>query len=157
MRQRIGTLRRLATLYSVVEEARSAELQMAGRALREAEDAIGMQRERQRSARVAGRAALAEGDRIGCILAETYGEIAGWNGEQLQGIRRERGALRIAAEEQYRASRMESEQMKRLRDNLTAQVDIVEGRRVQAVADDRFLARKLWMEMQGQRDKSLLI
>lgn len=157
MRRRIEVLRRLAALYEVVEKVRSAELQRTISALRGAEEAISVHCGVLRSARIASRAALVGGDRMGSILAETDTEIVAGRGERLQEIRIERRALQVAAEEQYLASRRESDQMTRLREDLSARQAIVEGRRVQAMADDRFLAQKRWMEMRMREDESPLM
>ena len=151
MQRRLGALKRLAALYGAVEDARSAELQRTITALREAENAIDLQHELLRDLNVAGRAALAEEDRIGRAVAETNAEVAGWSCERLQVIRGDRRAARLAAEARYLASRVESEQMKRLRDDLGGQLGILEGRRAQAAADERFLARKCWSEPQQAR------
>jgi hypothetical protein len=145
---------RLATLYEAVEEAKRMELQINVHALRRAEDAIALQAGMVSVARLASRAALLEGDRMECVLAETHAEIVSWNGDRLQEIHTERGAQRDIAEEQYRQSRMESEQIKQLRDGKVLEVAVEEGRRTQAIADDRFLARRRWKEIQARMSRS---
>jgi hypothetical protein len=62
--------------------------------------------------------------------------------------------LSDAAREQYVASRLKSEQMKRLSQGVAVKAEIEEGRRVQAGSDDRFLARRRWSDAQDRMRKS---
>ena len=64
MQTRLETLQRLVTLYAAVEEMHSTELQRMASAVREAQQAIGMEQEVARSARTNGRGALLTGDRM---------------------------------------------------------------------------------------------
>ena len=146
MLPRLQTLKRLVTLYGVVEEMRSAELQRMMAAVREAQQAIGVQQRVARSARFDGRDALMAEDRMGWEIAETQGESAGWKRRRLEQICSEREVLSDAARELYVASRLKSEQMKRLAEDLAMRAEIEEGRRVQAASDDRFLARRRWSD-----------
>ena len=69
-------------------------------------------------------------------------------------LRFEREELSEVAREQYVASRLKREQMKRVFDDIAAGMEIEEGRRLQAVSDDRFLARRRWTDEQKRlRDK----
>jgi hypothetical protein len=132
------------TLYGVVEEMHSLELQRMTAAVQEAQQAIEVQQQVARSARFGGRDALMADDRMGWEIAETQRESAGWKRRRLEQMRLEREVLSDAAREQYLASRIKSEQMKRLAESVSAQAGIEEGRRVQAASDDRFLARRRW-------------
>jgi len=149
MLPRLQTLKRLVTLYGVVEEMHSVELQRMTAAVREAQQAIGVQQQVARSARFDGRDALMAEDRMGWEIAETQAESAGWKRRRLEQIRSEREVLSDAAREQYVASRLKSEQMKRLATGLAVKAEIEEGRRVQAASDDRFLARRRWSDTQA--------
>jgi hypothetical protein len=144
MPPRLQTLKRLMTLYGVVEEMHSLELQRMTAAVQEAQQAIEVQQQVARSARFGGRDALMADDRMGWEIAETQRESAGWKRRRLEQMRLEREVLSDAAREQYLASRIKSEQMKRLAESVSAQAGIEEGRRVQAASDDRFLARRRW-------------
>ena len=144
MQQRLQMLKRLVSLYGVVEEMHSAELQRMIAAVREAQQAIEIQQQVSRSARFDGRDALMVEDRMGWEIAETQAESAGWKRLLLEQIRSERQMLSDAAREQYVASRLKSEQMKRLSQGVAVKAEIEEGRRVQAGSDDRFLARRRW-------------
>ena len=146
MRPRLVTLKRLVTLYGIVEEMHSTELQRMTAAVREAETAIGLQKKAARSARLNGRDALMTGDRMGWTIAETQRESAGWRRRRLEQIRVEREVLSDAAREQYVTSRMKSEQMKCVAEGVVAQIETEEARRTQATSDDRFLARRRWDE-----------
>jgi hypothetical protein len=124
----------------------SLELQQMTAAVREAQQAVEVQQQVARSARFDGRDALMADDRMGWEIAETQRESAGWKRRRLEQMRLEREVLSDAAREQYLASRVKSEQMKRLAEVVAAQAEIKERRRVQAASDDRFLARRRWSE-----------
>jgi hypothetical protein len=148
MQSRLETLKRLAALYAAVEEMHSAELQRVTSALREAQQAIGVEREIARSARGEERGALITGDTMARMMAETQHETAELRRRALEQIRREREEQNDRATEQYVASRLRREQMKRVFDDITARMGIEDGRRMQAVSDDRFLARRRWTDAQ---------
>jgi hypothetical protein len=148
MQTRLETLRRLVGLYTAVEEMHSTELQRMTAAVREAQQAIGVEQEIGRSARVSGRRALLTGDRVGWVMAATQQETAAWRRRGLEEIRLEREELNDAAREQYVASRLKREQIKRVFDDIAARVEIEERRRTQAASDDRFLARRRWTDTQ---------
>jgi hypothetical protein len=151
---RLEALRRLANLYAAVEQMHSAELQRTTAALRQAQHAIQTEQEVARSARKEGRGALLAGDRMSWIMAETEQETSAWRGRGLDQIRLEREELTEVAREQYVASRLKREQMKRVFDDIAAGMEIEEGRRLQAASDDRFLARRRWTDEQTRlRDK----
>ena len=146
-------LRRIANLYGVMEEMRRSELERAVSAMREAEEAIAVQRSAVLSARLDGRGALAAGDRLGWMAADTRREVAGRKSIRLEEVRVKREAVSAVARQQYLASRKESEQMKRIRDDAALGVELDESRRVQAVSDDRFLSRMRWVD--AQRDTTM--
>ena len=148
MQQRLETLKRLAALYAAVEEMHSAELQRVTSTLREAQQAIGLEREIARSARQEERGALIVGDSVGRMMAETRHETAEFRRLALEQIRCEREELNDRARKQYVASRLKREQMKRVFDDIATRMGIEEGRRMQAVSDDRFLARRRWTDKQ---------
>jgi hypothetical protein len=146
MQTRLETLQRLVSLYAAVEEMHSTELQRMTAAVREAQQAIGIEQEVVRSARVDGRGALLVGDRTGWTMAETQQATAAWRRQGLELIRVEREELNDAAREQYVASRLKREQIKRVFDDIEARREIEERRRMQAASDDRFLARRRWTD-----------
>jgi hypothetical protein len=146
MQRRLETLKRLVSLYGVLEEMQSVELQRMTAALREARQAIGVQQQVWRSARFDGRGALMGDDRMGWEIAQTQAESAGWKRRRLEQICSEREVLSDAARGQYVASRLKSEQMKRLAKGVAVKAEVEEGRRVQAASDDRFIARRRWID-----------
>jgi hypothetical protein len=148
MSSRLETLQRLVTLYSTVEEMHSLELQRMTAAVHEVRGAVGVEREIARAALVDGRVALLAGDYTKRIVAETQQEISGWRQSRLERIRIQREELSDAAMKQYVASRLKREQLKRIVDEIAAQLDIERGRRDQAISDDRFLARRRWTDAQ---------
>jgi hypothetical protein len=144
MQPRSQRLKRLVSLYGIVEEMHALELQRTVASVREAEQAIEAQQRIAQLARFDGRNALAGEDRIGWTAAETQQETAGWRRLRLEQVRVEREALNHAVRAQYMASRLKSEQMKHMTGSIVAQAGIEEGRRLQAALDDRFLARRRW-------------
>jgi hypothetical protein len=148
MKPRLKTLQRLATLYAAVEEMHSIELQRMTAAVREAQLAIGVEQEVAWSARTDGRGALLTEDRVGWMMAESQQETAAWRRRRLEQVRVEREKLNDAAREQYVASRMKREQMKRVLEDIDARMSTEEGRKAQAASDDRFLARQRWKDAQ---------
>jgi hypothetical protein len=84
-------------------------------------------------------------------MAETKQETAAWRRLGQEQIRLEREELNEAAREQYVASRLKREQIKRVFDDIAARMEIEEGRRLQAASDDRFLARRRWTDSQEKR------
>jgi hypothetical protein len=146
MPTRLETLQRLAALYAAVEQMHSTELQRMTAAVRETQQAIGVVHEIVRSARVDGRVGLLEGDRTCWMMAESQQETAAWRRRALERIRLEREELSNAATEQYVASRLKREQMKCVFEDIAARMEVEEERRMQAAADDRFLARRRWTD-----------
>jgi hypothetical protein len=142
MTQRLQTLKRLVTLYGIVEELQSLGLQRTTAAVHEAEQAMTVQQRMAQSARLSGRDALSAGDRMGWTVSEIQRDTAGWKRRRLEQVRLEREELREAAREEYVASRLKNEQMKRVTEGIVAQAAFEEERRLQAALDDRFLARR---------------
>ena len=151
MRTRLHGLKRLAALYGAVEEMHSVDLQRRMSAVREAQRAIGVQHKAAQTAGLHGREALTAGDRMGWTMAETLRQIAGSKRRRLEEIRLERESLSEEAKEQYIASRLKSEQIKCVVEQVRERVENEEQRRTQAVSDDRFLARRRWTEQQTEQ------
>jgi hypothetical protein len=146
MQPRLETLRRLVTMYAAVEEMHTIELQRMTAAVHEVELAIEVEQEVARTARVDGRGALLTGDRVSWVTAGTQQETTAWRRHRLEQIRLMREQLNDAAREQYVASRLKREQIKRVFDDIGARMEVEEGRRLQAASDDRFLARRRWTD-----------
>lgn len=153
MQPQLETLRRLATLYAVVEEMHSAELQRLTAAVVQARNAIGSEQEAMRSARLDGQEALAAGDQVHWMMSQTRQETAAWKKQRLEEIRLRREELNDAAHEQYVASRLKREQIERVFDDMARGMEIEKERREQAVSDDRFLARRRWTDSREEKRK----
>ena len=148
VRPRLEALRRLVSVYAAVEEMHSIESQRTTAAVREMQLTIGREQQVMHSSRLDSRGALLDGDHVRWILAETRHGAAAWRRRALEQIRLEREALNVAAKEQYMASRLKREQVKRVVEDVAARIEIEEERRIQASSDDRFLARRRWAEAQ---------
>jgi hypothetical protein len=146
MSTRIEALQRLMNLYAAVEQMHSTELQRMTSAVHEAQRAIEMEQRVAQAARVDGREALSAEDRTGWMMSETQQETAGWRAQRLEKIRLERQVLSDAAREQYVASRLKKEQMKRVFDEMEVRRAVEEGRRAQSSSDDLFLSRRRWID-----------
>jgi hypothetical protein len=153
MSTRLETLQRLMNLYAAVEQMHSTELQRLTTAVREAQQAIAVEQSAAQVARIDGRKALTEGDRVGWMMSETQQETAGWRRQKLEEIRVDRQELSDAVREQYVASRLKKEQMKRVFQEMEARVQMEEGRRVQSSSDDLFLSRRRWTDAKEKTEE----
>jgi hypothetical protein len=143
-------LKRLATLYGLVQDARSAEMRRAVVELVEVEEALATQESMLWMANAFGRGALTQGDRFGWKQAGTHATLAIWNSEQLAVIREERHGFCEDAKQRYRESRVQAQQMTKLLEQASQQAELIDGRRTQAMADDRFLSRRRWAEARAE-------
>ncbi len=150
MRQRLETLRRLASLYAVIEEMHQAELHRMTVGVHEVIQAIVVEQDVAKLARIDGRCALATGDCVGWMMSGAQREASVWRRQRMEQVREEREQLKDEATQRYVASRLKREQMKRVFNEISARSEIEEGRRAQAVSDDRFLGRRRWT---GAREK----
>ena len=146
MRERLTAMRRLNAVYQMVEEMHSIEARRAAAKVVEAQGAIHAEEARTHEARIGGRKALLAEDRAGWSLAVAHEEIADQRKKQLQPILEMREEKSEEARKRYLESRLWSERMKSLTKDASARVAAEEERRVQAVADDRFLARRRWRQ-----------
>jgi hypothetical protein len=148
MRTRLEALRRLVNVYTAVEEMHSIESRRTAAAVRETQLAIGREHQAMHFTRSDGRKALLEGDMDGRVLAEARHDAAIWRRRALEKIRLERETLNVAAKEQYMASSVKREQVSSIFRDIVGRIEIEEGRRTQALSDDRFLARRRWTDSQ---------
>ena len=138
MASRLDTLRRLAALYVAVEEMHTTELQRVTAAVLRTKNAM-------------------EGEHVNWVMSQVRQESAARRVEKLEEIRLHREELLHRAQEQYVASRLKREQIERVFDDIEERIEIEEGRRAQAVSDDRFLARKRWTDSRERirRDRQI--
>ena len=78
--------------------------------------------------------AVTLGDRMGRTAAEVLGERADWKRRRLDEIRVGREELNDSAREQYVASRLKSEQIRRVVERVNERVESEERRRRQAAS-----------------------
>ncbi|MCU1324009.1 MAG: hypothetical protein JWM43_3658 [Acidobacteriaceae bacterium] len=141
---RAAGLKRIAELYSVVEEVRGVAVQRATSALAATESVLADLRTARLGAHAEGRRSLAEGDRLERMIAEGRSRIIVREQESMEGQRIVQKRLLDGALEVYRISRIEKDQMAKLLENSQRQEEVLETRRTQAIADDRFLSRRAW-------------
>ncbi len=147
MHGRERRLQRLADVYGVVEAARGVEMQRAALQLRETEQSLAVQQTMIDKSNLDGRDALEEGDRIGWVSAETQARRMGWAVERLEVELLKHREAEETAKQSYLASRTESERMRRLLHHAVSERKTLEGRQEQARSDDRYLARRRWLEL----------
>jgi len=138
------------SLYGGLEEMHSAEFQRATAAVREAEQAIDVQKTVIRSSDGNSRDALISGDRMNWTTARLQREVAEWKQQRLRQIQRERELLNDEAKKKYMASRLQSDQMKHVVDGASTQAAVEAGHRMQGALDDRFLARRRWTDVRAE-------
>jgi hypothetical protein len=88
------------------------------------------------------------------MSAQTRHEAAAWRRRGLERVRLEREDLNETARQQYVASRLKREQIKRVFEDIADRMAIERERRLQAALDDRFLARRRWTDSQQRYDET---
>jgi len=147
-----GGLRRLATLYGMVEQMRSLELRVAAGAVDDVVCASAIEALVHRGQVDGGRAAMAAGDREEWSVAETTREVVEARIERLAKLRVVREVKLDEARDAHKTSRLKVEQMERVVERARAEAALVEDRKTQAVADDRFAARGAWTRAKALRE-----
>ena len=140
-------LERIAVLYSTLERIRCAELRAAAGAVEEIVHAAAAEQAARQVQTEAARRALADGDRLAWLLAESGREFADIHFERLEAIKIRRTALRVEASDAHLESQVKLEQVKRVAERMRARQAVLEDRQAQAAADDRHLARRIWRAM----------
>ena len=141
-------LERLAALYERVERMEAARVQLAAAAVadvtreRMAEEAYG------RAEGELARAALVDGDRRAWVVAASAGEFAADREDRLARVQVQREAAYGDAMADYTASRLQSQQVLQVVERRQRSVKVLEERRAQATADDRYGARLGWTRAQ---------
>ena len=151
MQPRLEALRRLATLYGMVEEMHSIELQRAAAAVLQAQSVMQQEASVAISVGQQGRRALQTEDRLCWAISGKLQESSLQRKVLLEQRLRERVLLKETARQNYVASHIRREQMRRIQDDVAEMIDLGERRRVQAAANDRFLARRRWTDAREGR------
>lgn len=144
---------RLATLYALLEQARSVELQQAAAGVRQIERAEAQERLVALEQARDGREALLSGDDWGRWVARVEGAAPEARMRRLAELRGERERMRLEALKAQRASRVSADQMKDVALKAQTQEAEKERRRVQAQSDDRFASRREWQRQQDAASK----
>jgi hypothetical protein len=139
------------TSYSAVEERHSSELRQTTAGLHEAQDAIAHERAAAKVARSDGRESLKLGGRENWIIARSQEEVTDRRRFEYERIRDQREEVAEDAKGRYIASRLKKEQIERLCEQIAERIELKSARRAQGSSDDRFAARKRWMEMRQKR------
>jgi hypothetical protein len=136
---------RLAAIYRLVEQTHCSALEQAHAGLREVEATVAQQAAVEHSARLLAHTARTAAERHEGLLCESQRKLALWNLAALAPVRAQRGALRDAAEVDYRSSLRERRQIDTLIERARIAAVRQQTRREQAEADDRHLARTRWL------------
>jgi hypothetical protein len=140
--QRLLTLKRLGSVYGLIEEMHSLEARLAAANVGEVESTIRREVATLDAAWKTERLALPNQDLIGRSAMMARKEVAVRKNRQLAPILEQRCEIRELAQIRYKDSRIWSERMKSLVEAELSKIDTVEEHRQQAVSDDRFLAQK---------------
>jgi len=143
------SLARIAKVYGLVERMRSLELRMAADAVSEVEFAAAVAAATRYNQVAGARAALVAGNREEWSVAEVTLRVEEIRMQRLAELRVKREAKLAEAVSLHRESRLEMEQMERVVELKRAAAAIEEGRRTQAMADDRFASRGAWKRMKN--------
>ena len=143
------SLARIAKVYGLVERMRSLELRMAADAVSEVEFAAAVAAATRYNQVAGARAALVAGNREEWSVAEVTLRVEEIRMQRLAELRVKREAKLAEAVSLHRESRLEMEQMERVVELKRAAAAIEEGRRTQAMADDRFASRSAWKRMKN--------
>lgn len=146
MQARLKALQRIALVYMAIKHAQALSLEQAAAAVREAESFIDQQKMQVRRSDVAGREALDAGEHSAWQMHESQKHFTNWNAAELVQLRERRKAVMLEAAEEYKAGRMQLEQMESVLRDLRSKLDVDLAHRAQREADDRFLSQRWWRD-----------
>jgi hypothetical protein len=151
MRVKLGAMKRLASLYLLMEEAQQLALEQAAGALHQVERGIERQQALNVQATMAGTVALIAGNRDEHLMLQSQRGLMEQTVECLDEIRHSRQERVEDEAEVYRERRMERERVEHLLEALGAELDLERRRGEQRVADDRYLSRQRWQAARESR------
>lgn len=147
---RRNALARVVAVYGQMERLREIEMQLAGAAVEEAERAGAQALAQKQESHRLGHEALARGEVAEWrVQQSTYAEAEQYQ-QRAGELRGARMAVQAEAEENHRASRQQTEQVAQVLEDRVRAEAVVEARREQARADDRFGARLKSQPTRGQ-------
>lgn len=145
-------LKRLVKLYDLVERVRAVELHAAESSLDEVKRTRSTEESRQRDLIRDGRAALINGDGFEWMLALKGRSLIETRLRRILEQKLRFEEIRQKAAEAHRMSRLRLEQLQRVVERVQTASAIVEVRRTQALADDRYGARREWIRTKTVRE-----
>ncbi len=142
MSLRAQRLQRLLAIRKLSEDLDRRALKQAFASL--AQVGAGLQRQQTALAesKLAGRAALASGDRGEWLMADAQGEVSGWNLGRLRTLLSARVSYASEATQKFLESRREHEMVKQVIDDAHRVARNEEERNTQSATDDWFLSRR---------------
>lgn len=141
-----GGLKRLEKLFVMMEDLRALQMRVATGAVVEVDRALTRLSEVQEREGSEARVGLEQGSRVELMAAEESAAKEKERRELLLRLREERVEARDAAAEAHRESRVELRQVEGIVERRREQQAMLDGRREQNASDDRFLARRAWLE-----------
>jgi len=138
----LQALKRLTGLYEVIEEQAAIALRKKMLEANNARQAVERQTDVIRTAGSELRQALMLSDQEKAALVTAESEYAVLAREAMEEIVAEREIQSSLARTKFLEQRIKLEQIKRLHEDVRAELSVEQGRRQQAMADDRFLALK---------------
>lgn len=139
--QRLLSLKRLGTVYGLMEEMHSLQVRMAAAEVGEVETVIRNEHNTLHTAGAGEREAISSEDLLGRLAMAAREEVALRKSRQLSPILDRRREVREQAQVQYSDSRLWSERMKTLIEAEMERGAAAAERKLQAASDDRFLAQ----------------
>ena len=135
-------LQRLLAIRKLSEDIDRRALKLALAALAEVEAGLQRQQTALLESNLAGRSALASGDRGEWLIADAQSEVAGWNRGRLRTLLSARANCASEATQKFLDSRREHEMVKQVIDDADRLARNEEEHKTQAVTDDWFLSRR---------------
>jgi hypothetical protein len=142
MSLRAERLQRLLAIRKLSEDMDRRALKLALAAVAEVEAGLQRQQTALVESKLAGRSALASGDRGEWLMADAQSEVAGWNRGRLRTLLSARANYASDATQKFLDSRREHEMVKQVIDDSERVARNEEERKTQAATDDWFLSRR---------------
>lgn len=148
-------LKRVLGLYGLIERMHLSESQMALGAVLEVDRAAHVEEQSRGTLLSEGRQALRSGDNYERSLAEYSSKVCTERILRLAEMRVQREQMRERSRDTHRESRLKLEQVKRVLERAMILTEVEDGRRTQAVSDDRYGSRREWMLAKAIREQAL--
>jgi hypothetical protein len=138
--RRLELLRRLGTVYQLIEESHLIESRRAAAELETVGRALWCEGNILESARIGERDAMQNEDQLGRVAMAAQGEVTSRRKHQLEPLYEEKQVRFEEARLRLRESRLWNERVTTLIEREEEMITKLEGKRSQAASDDRFLA-----------------